>query len=284
MSPVDAAWYHMDGPANLAVVTGALLTRKKLDFDEVREVYRSRLLRFERFRQRVVEKGFPLATPHWEDMPNFDINQHMHHIALAAPHDEAALRSLISDLASTPLDHQQPLWHVYVVDDVAGGSALIMRCHHCVADGTAMMTVARELFDTGPGGPPPSGVPRRIPGSEPTAAERLLAMADTAVEVVTHPGQVIEKAAVVAAGAGMLVRELLRWPDPQSPLKGEFALRKQVAWSRPVTIKDVKTIGARHGAKVNDVLVACMTGALRSYLKKARRRCEPHDGARDGAR
>lgn len=268
MSPVDAAWYHMDGPANLAVVTGALLTRKKLDFDEVREVYRSRLLRFERFRQRVVEKGFPLATPHWEDMPNFDINQHMHHIALAAPHDEAALRSLISDLASTPLDHQQPLWHVYVVDDVAGGSALIMRCHHCVADGTAMMTVARELFDTGPGGPTPSGVPRRIPGSEPTAAERLLAMADTAVEVVTHPGQVIEKAAVVAAGAGMLVRELLRWPDPQSPLKGEFALRKQVAWSRPVTIKDVKTIGARHGAKVNDVLVACMTGALRSYLKK----------------
>jgi WS/DGAT/MGAT family acyltransferase len=41
---------------------------------------------------------------------------------------------------------------------------------------------------------------------------------------------------------------------------------KRVAWSQPVGINDVKAIGARHGAKVNDVLVAAMTGALRRYL------------------
>ena len=113
MSPVDAAWYHMDGPANPAMVTSVLLTKAPLDFDQVRAVYRQRLGGFDRFRQRVVERGFPLATPHWDDMPHFDIDQHLHHIALAAPHDQAALIRLVNDLASMPLDHSLPLWQPY---------------------------------------------------------------------------------------------------------------------------------------------------------------------------
>ena len=55
---------------------------------------------------------------------------------------------------------------------------------------------------------------------------------------------------------------------PQSPFKGEFSLAKRVAWSDPVAIADVKAIGALADAKVNDVLVAGMTGALRAYLKR----------------
>ena len=66
----------------------------------------------------------------------------------------------------------------------------------------------------------------------------------------------------------MLVNELLKRPDPSSPFKGRFGMRKRVAWSQPVAIDDVKAIGAASGAKVNDVLVAAMTGALRSYLRR----------------
>ena len=120
MSPVDAAWYHMDGPANLAMVTGIMLTKERLDFKKVRAVYRRRWVGFDRFRQRVVERGFPLPIPQWEDMPNFDIDQHVHQIALPAPHDRAALTALINDIASTPLDHEQPLWQVHVIDNVDG--------------------------------------------------------------------------------------------------------------------------------------------------------------------
>ncbi len=87
MSPVDAAWYHIDGPVNFAMVTGILLTREPLDFDKVKAVYRQRLAPFDRFRQRVVEKGLPVAAPHWEDMPGFDIGQQLHHVALPEPHD-----------------------------------------------------------------------------------------------------------------------------------------------------------------------------------------------------
>ncbi len=246
MSPVDAAWYHMDGPENLAMVTGVLLTKKPLDFNQVCAVYRERLARFERFHQRVVERGFPLPTPHWEDVPHFDMDQHLHHVALPAPHDQAALMALITDIASTPLDREQPLWQVHVVDQVEGGSALVMRFHHCIADGTAMMGVMQRLFDPAPG------------TRQPTAPVLKLA---------TPPLGILDKAALVVSGAGMLIAELLKWPDPPSPLKGDFGMRKHVAWSAPVAIKDVKAIGAHFDAKVNDVLVAAMTGALRTYLK-----------------
>jgi WS/DGAT/MGAT family acyltransferase len=64
----------------------------------------------------------------------------------------------------------------------------------------------------------------------------------------------------------MLVGELLKTDDPQSPLKGDFALHKRVAWSTPVALKDIKVVCARYDARVNDVLVAALTGALRSYL------------------
>ena len=60
MSPADAAWFHNDGPANLAIVMGVVLTQRPLDFKKVRKLYLERLMSFDRFRQRVVETGFPL--------------------------------------------------------------------------------------------------------------------------------------------------------------------------------------------------------------------------------
>jgi diacylglycerol O-acyltransferase / wax synthase len=262
MSPADAAWFHNDGPANLAIVMGVVLTKRPLDFNKVRKVYAERLVVFDRFRQRVVETGFPMATPHWQDMPHFDIDQHLHHIALAAPHDQAALTALVNDIASTPLDHSQPLWQVHVVDDVEGGSALIMRCHHCIADGTAMMTVIQKLYDPAPGAPPLSAPRARGAGVGRGAGKGLFAPAIGAITGAARD------AMALAGGAGMLLGELLRPDDPRSPLKGDFALGKKVAWSKPIAIRDIKAVGTRHDAKVNDVLVAAMTGALRSYLKR----------------
>ena len=279
MTPVDAAWFHMDGPVNLAIMTGLTLTREPLDFERVRAIYHARLPQFERFRQRVVERGFSIATPHWQDVTDFNIDLHLHHIALPAPHDETALRALVSDLASTPLDHAQPLWQVHVVDNVAGGSALVMRVHHCIADGTGMMAVIGKLFDTEAGAPV---IPTDVDATPAQADDGLLApalqtirqtalsalaVAGSAVHAVTHPRQTLAQAGTVLQGAGMLVGELLKTDDPPSPLKGEFGQQKRVAWSETVPIKDVKAIGGRFGAKVNDVLVAAMAGALRTYLK-----------------
>jgi WS/DGAT/MGAT family acyltransferase len=280
MTAIDAAWYHIDGAVNLAMVTGILLCKEPLDFERVRAVYEHRLRKFARFRQRVVESSLPMFTPYWEDDPHFDINQHVHHVALPAPQDKAALMELISDLASTPLDHSRPLWQVHVVDNVDAGSALIMRFHHCIGDGTAMMALAEELFDRTPDAPierepfdsshPEAGlldklfgpVVQRVEGSTRSILDTLQAGVDN----VLHPSQLLRTAGIAVGGVGMLLGELLKTSDPKTPLKGEFGMRKRVAWSEPVAIEDIKTIGLLSEAKVNDVLVAGMTGALRTYL------------------
>jgi WS/DGAT/MGAT family acyltransferase len=280
MTPVDAAWYHMDGPVNLAQVTGIVLTKTPLDFERVKEVYRRRVARFPRFTQRVVESGFPIATPHWQDLPGFEVEQQLHHVALPPPHDHAALTEFLSDLASTPLDRGRPLWDVHVVDQVDGGSAFVLRFHHCIGDGTAMMAFSGELFDETPDAPLGTlPVPKRQVEAglvdrivENTASlvdwstRTMMSTVEAGLETVRHPERVIEKAGLALDGAAVLVSELLKPSDPKSPLKGEFGARKRVAWSAPVSLQDIKTIGARVGAKVNDVLVAGMTGALRHYL------------------
>ena len=154
LSPVDAGWYHMDGDTNLAMVTGVTLTREPLDFARVKAVYEHRIATLPRFRQRVVETGFPVPSPHWEEDPLFNIDDHIRHVALPEPCDQQALMNFLSDLASTPLDYRRPLWQVHVVDRVDGGSAVALRFHHCIGDGTAMMAVAQRLFDVEPDAAP----------------------------------------------------------------------------------------------------------------------------------
>ena len=255
MSPVDAAWLHMDGRVNPAIVTGMILTREPLDIRRAREACRQRLLRFERFRQRVVETGLPLPVPHWRTV-EVDLAQHVRHLALPAPHDENALRGLVSDLASTPLDPDLPLWQWTLVDHVGSGSALVMRSHHCIGDGGAMMAVAQQLFDAD--GPPAAAPPPAVPGPPAAvpAAQGLPLLHEALVAIDT-----------VAGGIGVLAGELLKPDDPPSPLKGEFGRRQRVAWSHPLPLERVKAVAACAHAKVNDVLVAALAGALRAYLQ-----------------
>lgn len=279
MAPVDAAWYHIDGPANLAQVTGIALTRAPLDFERVKAIYRARLARFPRFAQRVVERGFPIATPHWEDVDGFTVDQQFEHVTLPAPGGPAELADLLSVLASTPLDPARPLWQIHVIDGVGEGGGLVTRFHHCMGDGTAIMAVCQELFDEVPdapiGGPPP----RTRPLAESGLLEQFLRPAIDAVdwsartvaallEAVAHPQRIVTGVEVTVGALATLLTELLKAPDPQSPLKGEFHAQKRVAWSEPVSLADVKAIGKLSGAKVNDVLVAGMTGALRGYLAR----------------
>ena len=71
-----------------------------------------------------------------------------------------------------------PLWQFHLVDNYAGGSALIARIHHCYADGIALVRVLLSMTDAGPDGPPamPSRRPRK-PASARTAIDPLAQLA-----------------------------------------------------------------------------------------------------------
>ncbi len=133
----------MDQPTNLMVITGALWFDEPVDWERAREVLRERLVeRFPRFRQRVVEGSVTgLSGPHWEDDENFDLDLHIHRLALPAPGGQAALEALVAELMAEPLDPAKPLWQFHFVEGFGAGSAVVTRMHHCIADGIALARV-----------------------------------------------------------------------------------------------------------------------------------------------
>lgn len=136
MPSADAAWLRMDRPTNLMIINAVLLFDERIDWPRVKEVVNERLVnRYPRFRQRPVESGGLRGGAFWEDDPHFDREVHLHHIALPAPGDRAALQELVGDLMAEPLDRAKPLWHFYLIDGYGEGCVLYARMHHCMHPG-----------------------------------------------------------------------------------------------------------------------------------------------------
>jgi diacylglycerol O-acyltransferase / wax synthase len=276
----DAAWLHMDRGANPMVVNAVILFDEPLDWQRAREVLLERMVeRFPRFSQRVTE---PLGRPAFEDDPDFDIDQHLHRLALPAPGDTAALQELVSDLITPPLDRTRPLWHVYLVEGFGDGCAVLFRIHHCIADGIALARVMLSLTDEEPDAgidltpAPQNGDARGRLGSlvRPAvgalSATRKLAgaVAHEGMESLLHPDHLARLAGSAVHDAATLARLLTAPADARTVLKAPLHGTRRVAWSTPFPLERVKAAGRlRHGT-VNDVLMAAVTGALRSYLEE----------------
>lgn len=271
MSSIDAAWLGMEDPTNLMMVTGVLALEGKLDIKRLRTVLDRRLAPFSRFHQKVVRPRTRGGLPHWADDDQFEIENHLTHVALPARGGDKALRDMVSGLMSEPLDFTKPLWHMHVIDGYEGGSVVLARIHHCLADGIALVKVMLSLTDESPKAPLP-----RAPAREPASGFRFpLAWLPSAVGqgvgagrvLLTSPDKLGRLARVGAHGAYRLGRLVVLPPDPETIFKGELGRRKRAAWSQPIPLDDFKSIGKAFGATVNDVLVATATGALRRYLE-----------------
>ena len=248
------------------------------------------MLRYDRFRQRVRESTLGLTLPHWEDDPHFDINAHLHRVALPAPGDMAALQDMVSDLMSTPLDYQRPLWQFHVAENFGDGGAVICRLHHCIGDGLALVQVLLGMTDDLPDPAPGVPIKRRArdligqtitwPARSGASTAHKLAgsLLHEGRETLFRPAHALdlaregrEMAATWAkqgvdtvAAAGKLVFTL---PDRKTIFRGSCGVSKRAAWSDPFPIDEVRAIGKKLDCTINDVLLAAVSGALRRYLE-----------------
>jgi WS/DGAT/MGAT family acyltransferase len=283
MPSADAAWLRMDRPTNLMVINGVLLFDERIDWPRVQELINERLVtRYSRFRQRAVESGGLRGGAFWEDDPHFDAELHLHHLALPAPGDRAALQELVGDMMAEPLDRAKPLWHFYLIDGYGNGCALYARMHHCIADGIALARVLLSLTDSDPdAGIAPSApvaapdrrrrsvVTRPVAGALHAGRAAAGALAHESIEMLVHPAAELSHLATLARTDSKALAHVLLTPsDAKTALKGELGVARRVAWSEPLSLDEVKGIAHANSATVNDVLVAAMTGALRQYLRR----------------
>jgi len=281
ISKVDTAWLRMEQPTNLMMINGVIMMDEHLDYDRLIETIEQRFLTFRRFRQKAVDGA---RGAFWVYDEDFDIRQHVRRIALPGAADRAELETLVSDLASTPLDVSHPLWQLHVVENYVDGPVIVTRIHHCIADGIALVQVFLSLTDPSREGRPSAREPdtwKKRRASEAKVFQRLLDPARDGLEMATHLGQrLVEEggkmlhnpavASNYAAEASEIVRELVHSltleNDPVTRFKGQLGTRKRVAWAEPLELDEVKAVSKAFGCTVNDVLIAAVTGALRQYM------------------
>src|SRR5713226_1811757 len=272
MASIDAAWLGMEDPTNLMMVTGVLALAGPVDRKRLRLLLDRRLKPFGRFHQRVVRPRSRGNLPHWEVDEHFEIENHLSHVALRAPRGDAELRDVISDLMSVPLDFSKPLWHMHVIHGYHGGSVVLARVHHCLADGIALVRVMLSLTDESANPRPTRATKEQVAPGFRLPLDWLPAAIGQGLkggrDLIAHPGRTVELARTGAQGAYRLGRLVLLPPDPPTVFKGELGRSKRAAWSEPVPLDDFKAIGKAFGATVNDVLVATATGALRRYMEE----------------
>lgn len=282
ISSVDTAWLRMDRRTNLMMIVGVLMFETPLDLPRFKVALEERFLKYERFKQRPVSSG---SSHSWETDSYFDLDNHISIAALPRPATESELQEFVSELTSESLDPNKPLWHFHVVNDFQGGSALVVRIHHCYADGIALIQVLLGMTDDQA---KPSSKPakklraaesqhdgeqdfwsrfyRPFTGAVTTAVKTYWDVLEGTIDLVKKPSKLVGYTNLGVGVTADLAKVLTMPNDPQTSFKGKLGVRKKAVWAEPLDLDEVKQIGKALDCTVNDVLLSSVAGSLRNYL------------------
>jgi diacylglycerol O-acyltransferase / wax synthase len=227
----------------------------------------ARLHAVPRFRRRLVWPALGLGGPQWADDPGFDVARHVYAVTVPPPGGPGALRDVAGPLLSRPLPLDRPLWRMYLVDGLHdGGFALVGQVHHALVDGVAAVEVALLLFgeaqqrDAARAEWTPSA-PRSLAAA---AGATLRARAGAAAGTARSLGGALGVGALREAARAV---ETLARPAPATALDRSATAERSVAYGQ-ASLEGVREAGRRHGATINDMLLAASSLALRTTLRR----------------
>lgn len=256
-------------------------------FDQLKGFIARRLMADAAFRRRVVEVPFGLNHPIWVEDPHLDLDYHVRRHALPAPGGPRELTDLTGSIVGVPLDRSRPLWEIHVVEGLHDGNiALIGKIHHAAVDGVSGAELFVHLFDLTPdvpvdgsndvagdasadGGAAPTApvVAERIPSDAELVGHALLSQARRTMSLPALVGRTVRTATHLVSrhrDPGTVVGAVpLR--APRTPWSAAITPHRSVAFAR-VRLSDIRRIRAAFGVKVNDVVLAVVSGAARRYL------------------
>jgi len=238
-------------------------------FESLRDLVGARLPELPRLRYRVVETPFGLDRPFYvESEPELDF--HIRHSAIPSPGGRKELEDLVSRLLSYPLDRSKPLWEMWFIEGLEGGRvALLTKIHHCLVDGVSGAGVSEILFDLTPEPRPPA-----IDASDPAAVARVpraeLQVLGELVNVGLMTPYRLLRLADQTVRQRLAVRSMPEKPPgyfeaPHTRFNAVVSQHRRFSSAR-VSLERVKALKTSYRVKVNDVVLALVTGALRSYL------------------
>jgi diacylglycerol O-acyltransferase len=284
LTPVDASFLHQEGPVSHMHIGGVTIVEgPPPSMEEFLEQIRKRLHLVPRYRHKLAYTAVDSGRPVWIDDPSFNPEYHIRHTALPAPGRWEQLQDLTARIFSQQLDRSKPLWEMWLIEGLEDDRfALITKTHHSLIDGIAGVDLVTVLFDLSPDPPPiaHSGrawQPHPEPGTTHLLAAGLLgaartgfALAEGAIEAVTHPERALARARDAAEGIGEILWAGLN-PAPQTPLNVPIGPHRRFVGVAS-RLEDYKLVKNAFGGTVNDVVLAAVAGALRTFLISRGRR------------
>jgi diacylglycerol O-acyltransferase / wax synthase len=253
-------------------------------FERVQDLLAARIPTLPALRRRLLPVPFGLDVPRLVDDPQFELSDHLHRSALPSPGGLEEFARKVSDVMSHPLQLDQPPWEMHVIEQLADARiGLIAKIHHAIVDGVAGAELMAQLLDVTPEGPAEDSVRGSSEGPAPaeTASTWLPAglpsgarlVSDALPKLVTSPVRAWRAGREVGRTAARLVRRAAgHETGPVSiPLGAPDTFEKAVGPRREVAfaeldLRHVRALCERYGVKVNDIVLAVCSGALRSHL------------------
>jgi diacylglycerol O-acyltransferase len=252
------------------------LLDKPPDWERLVRAHEWAIGRIAKLRQRVVDDPSPLGMPAWVDS-DVDLEHHLTRTVLPAGATLEDALDVAARFHEAGLDRGRPQWATMLVEGLPGGeSALLLKLHHALADGTAVVQLLDLLHSN-----------RQQPTRDKPTAPQLEARPLTEVELTLRharaaalgsPGTLVRAArGTVRAALGAtrhpgetagFIRSLARVTGPghgtPSPLLAQRSLRRRLA-AIEVGVEDLRAAGNAAGGTLNDAFLAGLLGGLRQY-------------------
>jgi WS/DGAT/MGAT family acyltransferase len=245
-----------------------------VDVRRIRDHIETRLAAIPRYRQRLHASPID-GQPVWVDDDRFEISAHVRHVRLAKA-EPRALHQQVGRIVSQRLDRRRPLWELWIVDGLGGGRfAMISKIHHCVVDGvagadllaallslTAEETTSRRARWRPRPAPSPATLLRDRAAWQVEAGRNVLAELGRVVRDRRAAAHYARQASALWQAVGLGIR-----PAPDSPLNRPIGTNRRFEW-HVADLAQLKAVRQRLGGTVNDVVLATVAGALRTFLRR----------------
>ncbi|OHY82003.1 WS/DGAT domain-containing protein [Marinobacter sp. AC-23] len=278
MLPADSAWLALESPRNPMTIT-VMMRADGLTAPRLREFLGVYWMAWERFQYMPVKRA---PVWRWEPDPVFDLKHHLD--VVLDRFTESSLQEWVSARLNQPLPLYRPLWKFWLAPNAEGGSVLLLRVHHCYADGVSLTGIFDRLCSVSPQQHPAVYGARHTEDWSPWVSaakdrfEQMLggatATATAAKEQNAAPESHLEQASALfeqlASNGLKLVNEfsdfLAEPEDTPSDLKRPLLGERHCRWSAPVPLDRFRSIAKATNVTINDVLLSCVAAAVRPRL------------------
>lgn len=281
LSGLDASFLYLETPQQPLHVCSIL----ELDastmpggysFQRLRDELAQRITAMPQFREKLADSPLNLDHPVWVEDRDFHINHHVHRIGLPPPGGRVELAEIAGHIASLPLDRTRPLWESWVIEGMAdpdqdasgngGRIAVLMKMHHAGVDGVTGANMLSQMCSTEVDAPRPepvdgagdaSGLAIAVGGLA-RFVSRPLNLVNVLPRTVSSVAKTVQR---VRTGETMAAP----FAAPQTMFNASVSSHRNVAYAQ-LDLEDIKKVKDHFCVKVNDVVMAVVSGGLRRFL------------------